>query len=100
MPKLLNDEMYGNQHIIEVRDEIEKLYRIHNSVRDIIDMVKSDETLCIFYKLCKAEMLSNPNHVEQDHEPEIYLLRKTLCKLSEFIKTSNIQEVIDKLEDN
>lgn len=80
MSKLLNDEIFSNNHIIEVKNEIEKLYRTHNSVRSIIDMVRSDDVLKLFYEASRADI-----YYPQDHEPELFLLRQTLIRISEYI---------------
>lgn len=82
MGHFLNDTVYSHHEMDQKITEYHNLLKLHNSIRTIVDMVKTDEILKDFYEeALKSVPVESYIHGESPydlHEPEVYVLRKTL----------------------
>lgn len=92
MSKLLKDTPYNMTDVNTMIDNISILFTLHNTVRSIIDMVKKDDKLNIFYNKAKSELnLSNVKFSVDGifDEPELHIFRKMLLLMKSHVTTTN-----------
>lgn len=89
MPRLVHETKYTNKEIIKKTKEINSLFHLHDSIRGMIDMVKKDRILRIFYEKAKEkfkdDMIDTTNNPEI-YEPEVFLLHETILCMKEYIE--------------